>query len=463
MKLLLDEIVAFTNGTLYKEENNSITKDSISISGVSTDSRKITKGDLFVPLLGERFDGHSYINIVQNSDAVAALWQQDRVIPEGITIPLIIVEDTLMALQELAHNYRKKIDPIVIGVTGSNGKTSTKDLITSIIGTQYRVHKTMGNLNNHIGLPLTLLAMPAATEVVVVEMGMSNLGEIKLLSKIALPDIAVITNIGESHIEFLKSRENITKAKLEIVEGLKENGRLVLFGDEPLLKNSVELKNKGNNIIWVGKNEVNDFYPREIRMNENNYTQFIDNEGESYIVPLMGTHNVINSLMAIQVGKLMNISRENLHKGLLNLQITGMRLEKMTAKNGALILNDVYNASPTSMKASLELLASFNGCDTKMAIIGDMLELGEKSKDYHEEIGSLCARLGINLLITTGEYGRLMADQAISEGMNIENVYNISEIENIAKYTLQLTNSNTVILVKASRGVHLEKVIEQLI
>lgn len=463
MILSLDEIIVFTKGELHKEENNSIANDIITISGVSTDSRNITNGDLFVPLIGERFDGHVYINIVQNNGAVAALWQKDRAIPDGVTIPLIMVDDTLEALQELAQNYREKINPIVIGVTGSNGKTTTKDLISSIIGTEYRVHKTKGNLNNHIGLPLTLLAMPEDTEVVVVEMGMSNLGEIKVLSAIAQPDVAVITNIGESHIEFLKSRENIAKAKLEIIEGLKENGRLVLLGDEPLLRNSVELKNKANNIIWVGKNEDNDLYLKEINMDENNNTQFIDSEGESYKLPLMGTHNVINSMIAIQVGKLLNISKENLRKGLLNLQITGMRLERMTAKNGALILNDVYNASPTSMKASLELLASFNGYVKKMAIIGDMLELGDMSKHYHEEIGKLCAQLGIDLLITTGVNGKLMAIQAINEGMNGENVYNINGIENIARFTFQLSDSNTVILIKASRGVHLETVVEMLI
>lgn len=463
MKLLLDEIVAFIKGELHKEENNSITKDNIAISGVSTDSRNITDGDLFVPLIGERFDGHSYINLAQNSGAVAALWQKDRDIPDGLTIPLIKVDDTLKALQELAHNYRKKINPIVIGVTGSNGKTTTKDLISSIISTEYRVHKTKGNLNNHIGLPLTLLSMPDNTEVVVVEMGMSNLGEIKVLSTIAQPDIAIITNIGESHIEFLKSRENIAKAKLEIIDGLKEGGTLVLLGDEPLLRNSEELKNKADNIIWVGKNEDNHLYPNEIQMDENNFTHFIDNEGKSYTVPLIGAHNVINSMISIQVGKLLNISEDNLHKGLLDLQITGMRLERMTAKNGALILNDVYNASPTSMRASLELLASFKGYAKKMAIIGDMLELGDMANVYHEEIGKLCAQLGIDLLFTTGEYGELMANKAINEGMSNENVYNISEIENIAKYTFELVDSDTVILVKASRGVHLEKVVEMLI
>lgn len=458
MNLSLDEIIIFTKGNLYKE-----TENNISISGISTDSREITVGDLFIPLIGVRFDGHSYINRVQNSGAAAALWQQNVAIPADINIPLIIVKDTLVALQQLAHNYRKKIDPVVIGVTGSNGKTSTKDLISSILSTEYRVHKTKGNLNNHIGLPLTLLTMPVDTEVVVVEMGMSNLGEIKALSIIAMPDIAVITNIGESHIEFLKSRENIAKAKLEIIEGLKKDGKLVLLGDEELLRKSIELKNKGNNIIWVGKNEDNDFYPKEIKMDENYYTQFIDNKSESYIIPLIGTHNVVNSLMAIQVGKLLKISEANIRKGLLNLQITGMRLEKMSAKNGALILNDAYNASPTSMKASIELVASFNSHGKKMAILGDMLELGERSKTYHEEIGALCAKLGIDFLITTGDFGEFMACQAINQGMSREKVCNIREIENIARYVLQLTDSDTVILVKASRGVHLEKVIELLI
>ncbi|OEF99523.1 hypothetical protein BHF71_08550 [Vulcanibacillus modesticaldus] len=456
MKLELKEIIQAVKGRL---DSNT---DNILVSGISTDSRDINKGDLFIPLVGERFDGHSYIKQAEENGAIAAMWQESRPIPDT-NIPLILVSDTLKALQHLARAYRERINPIVVGVTGSNGKTTTKDLIASILALKYRVHKTKGNLNNHIGVPLTILSMPEDAEVAVIEMGMSAPGEIEVLSLIAKPDIVVITNIGESHIEFLKTRENIAKAKLEILKGLQPKGLAILPGDESLIRAAITDFDESIQVIWVGKEAVNNSYPIEIRMDDTEQVNFVDNEQTRYSLPLLGVHNVINALMAIQIGKKLNVPISDIKKGLANLQLTGMRLEKLRGRNGSLILNDTYNASPTSMKASLRLLASLKQYSKKIAVLGDMLELGNHAHEYHLEVGEFCADLGIDKLIVTGSLGELIAKGAIAGGLNKNDVYYIKDLNQIPEIVLQFSNPQTAILVKGSRGVRLEKVVDRLV
>ncbi|KXG43775.1 UDP-N-acetylmuramoyl-tripeptide--D-alanyl-D-alanine ligase [Tepidibacillus decaturensis] len=457
MKLTLNEIIQSVSGRLYQPFT-----EKLAVTGVSTDSRKISKGDLFVPLIGERFDGHQFIKMAEEQGAVVALWQSLKTIPKDVKIPFILVADTLVALQDLAKYYRKKINPTIVAVTGSNGKTTTKDLIASVLSTTYSVHKTKGNLNNHIGVPLTLLTMPEETELAVIEMGMSNKGEIALLSEIAKPQIAVITNIGESHIEFLGSRKAIAAAKLEVIEGLQENGTLILNGDEPLLRDYLANQNLHFHLKWVGENKENDVYPVKVNLDGTKGIQFNSQDQVSYSLPLLGLHNVINALMAVEVGKCLHISIEKIQQGLKDPKLTSMRLEKMIAKNGAILLNDVYNASPTSMKASLQLLSTFQN-DKKIAVLGDMLELGEYAKEYHLEIGRVCAGLQIDLLVTTGKDGRWIAEGAKEAGMVEEQVHYIKDFNHLSEFVLQHSNQKTMILLKASRGVHLEKVVESLV
>lgn len=454
MKLLLEEILGCTNGRLKNSDDNQL-----HFVNVSTDSRSIKHGDIFVPLTGERFDGHSFIFVAQENGAAAAFWQESVPIPDNLQLPLIIVDDTLLALQSLAKYYRNKINPKVIGVTGSNGKTTTKDLISSILTTSYKVHKTKGNLNNHIGVPLTILSMPDDTETLIVEMGMSNTGEIELLSEIAQPDIAVITNIGESHLEYLGTREKIAEAKLEILKGLKQDGTIILNGDEPLLRNHLFNQTKNYNVIWAGRNHENDVYPISLNMNIDS-TTFIDNKQNEYIIPIIGAHNVINSMMAIEVGKMLNIPTKQIQAGLKTVELTGMRLEKIIDKNKGTIINDAYNASPTSMKASLDLISKLN-FEKKIAVLGDMLELGNQEVLFHKEIGVLCSKLNIDVLYTTGKLGRLIYEGAKETG--IKEAYYSEDLDDIAKKILAKSDENSIILIKASRGVHLEKLIEKLI
>ncbi len=455
MILSIDEVVKHVNGRLING------KENISINGVSTDSREVFEGNLFVPLKGEQYDGHNFVTKAKEAGAVATLWQDDLALP-NVNIPIILVLDTLIALQDLALYYRKKINPIVIGVTGSNGKTTTKDIISSTLINKYKVHKTKGNLNNHIGVPLTLLTMPENTEVAVIEMGMSNIGEIEKLSTISLPDYAVITNVGESHIEYLVTRDNIAKAKLEILKGLKGDGFAILPGDELLIRSKISKIDGIENIIWVGQKDTNDVYPLKVNLNNLDGVVFTDSNNEEYSVPLLGIHNVVNALMAIQVAKKLGVNKQDIQQGLTNIELTGMRLEKLYAKNGCLVLNDTYNASPTSMKASLELFASLNQFKHKAVVLGDMLELGVKSEKYHEEIGRVCANINLDYLIVTGELGKSIIKGAKDSGINDEKVKYFEDINQISEFILEHVSPEAVILVKSSRGIKLERVIDQI-
>lgn len=456
MKLNIQEIAKNINGKLINP------KENITINGVSTDSRNIVRGNLFIPLIGEHFDGHSFVMQATEAGALATLWQENVPLDSSHNIPIIMVSDTLIALQNLASWYRQIINPIVIGVTGSNGKTTTKDLITAILTTKYKVHKTKGNLNNHIGVPLTLLRMPEETEVAVIEMGMSNIGEIERLSLIAKPDIAVLTNIGESHLEFLKTRENITKAKLEILKGLKEDGVAILPGDEPLIRLIFSKSEQNRSIIWVGETDKNDVYPIKIEMVNTEGIRFIDSHNDQYYIPLLGVHNVSNALMAIQIGKKLSVSIQDIQKGLNNIELTGMRLEKVNGKKGYLILNDAYNASPTSMKASLQLLASLGEFKQRVAILGDMLELGEYAETFHEEIGKKCAEINLDYLIVTGKMGKSLVKAAKENGIKENKVKYFDDINLIPKFIFENVSTEAVILVKGSRGIKLERIVNQI-
>lgn len=456
MRMTINEVSSFVGGQL------SLPMENIPFSGVSTDSRKLQAGNLFVPLSGERFDGHLFISAAEKNGASAALWNEDVPIPEGITIPLILVRDTLQALQDLAREYRARSTALVIGVTGSNGKTTTKDLIAAILAEKYQVHKTQGNLNNHIGAPLTILSMPETTEVLVIEMGMSNFLEIDLLSRIAKPDIAVITNIGESHLEYLKTRENIAKAKLEILNGMDSEGIVILPGDEELIRNAAGKLSKELRLIWVGKSAENDLFPLNIQQDASQGTLFTDNNQRQFQLPLIGSHNVLNSLMAIQVGDLLGVDYREIQKGLAGAKLTGMRLEKMFSKSGSLVLNDAYNASPTSMKAALQLLSELTSYPIKAAVLGDMLELGDHAEEYHLEIGRICAGLGLDYLICKGALGSLIAVGAKNAGMPEESILISDNEQEIAEFLLQTLQQEAVILIKGSRGAQLEKIVEKL-
>jgi UDP-N-acetylmuramoyl-tripeptide--D-alanyl-D-alanine ligase len=431
------------------------------ITGVSIDSRTVGAGNLFIPIKGEKFNGHQFVKDAFDKGAVASFWQEDEPNPPS-DVPLIFVKDTLEALQTLARNYRQQLDVKVVGITGSNGKTTTKDLVAAVLSTAYRVHKTEGNLNNHIGLPLTILRMKEDTEIAVLEMGMSARGEIERLSEIANPDIAVITNIGEAHLQDLGSREAIAEAKFEIVSGLKENGVFIYNGDEPLLNNLVKNASKKLLPLTFGQNESSDYYPFDIRQ-EDEKTIFKINKAPDFefSIPVLGKHNVYNALAAIAVGFSLNIEWEKIQNGLHQAALTNMRTEMIKTKEGFTVINDAYNASPTSMKAAIQLLNDLKGYKRKIVVLGDMLELGEREIEFHQEIGRYLDPENIQFVFTYGRLGAEIA-KAAKETYAPDRVKAFEDKSELINELKPLLTPEDIVLVKASRGMKLEEVVAGL-
>lgn len=429
------------------------------VTGVTIDSRKIEKGNLFVPFKGEHTDGHVYVEQALKNGAAVALWQKDVPNPPE-NMELLIVDDTLAALQKIASSYLQEVKPKVIGITGSNGKTTTKDITDALLSTKYKVHKTSGNFNNHLGLPLTILGMDEDTEIAVLEMGMSSRGEIELLSNLAKPDIAIITNIGESHLLDLGSREEIAAAKLEIMAGLKEDGVLIFHGDEPLLKD--QLMNNGQRMASFGRDHSNTIYPLEIQMDESQ-TVFLTNlYPEKLTLPILGNHNVMNAMAAILTAKEFGVDFDSIQQGLLNLKVTNMRMELINGHNGVKVINDAYNASPTSMNAAIQLVGELKGFNRKYLVLGDMLELGKDEVAFHQEIGASIPANQIAGLFTYGELGEQIAEGA-KRVLNPEQIFSFKEKKQLIDKLKELVSENDLVLVKASRGMRLEEVVNALI
>lgn len=446
--MLSSTIIEQVSQTIDGEWSNAI-----QIAGVGTDTREDLSNKLFVPLIGESFDGHDFLEQAIKQGAKAALWQKNYPRPNSVerSFPLIRVDDTLIALQKLAHVYRESINPKVIAVTGSNGKTTTKDLIYAVCRKWYQTHCTKGNFNNHIGLPLTILAMSIETEVLILEMGMNHFGEIEQLSQIAEPDIAVITNIGESHIEHLGSREEIAKAKLEIVSNMKEKGILIYDGDEPLLQATYPFET-----VSVGFNRSNDYYIKQCNV-LNKGTEFKVNEETSlFSIPLLGKHQAKNAVYSLAVGKYLGLSIDQIKSGLTNMEATQMRFESIEGKNGAVLINDAYNASPTSMRVTIETLTQLDDYQKKILVLGDMLELGSDSAYYHQEVGKNIPH-SIDYVYTIGEEARQISQSTVVKSQHFETK------EELINLLAAKQKAGTIILFKASRGMKLEQLIDALL
>ncbi|GAA0613072.1 UDP-N-acetylmuramoyl-tripeptide--D-alanyl-D-alanine ligase [Virgibacillus siamensis] len=431
--------------------------DESPIDEVVTDSRKKTNQALFIPITGEKFDGHDFLKQAFNNGAVAALWETGRDLPGFLPddFPVYYVDDTLHALQRLAAVYREKVNPVVIGITGSNGKTTTKDLMSAILKPSFRTHYTKGNLNNHIGVPLTILSMPADSEVLVTEMGMNHFGEIEVLSRIAKPDYAIITNIGESHIEYLGSREGIATAKLEIMEGMKDNGWLILDGDEPLLRH---LHNR-NNVITCGFDTQNDVIIENVTLGQNR-TQFSLSNGEPFSIPLLGRHHALNAALAATVAKRIGVAAETINKAFDSLEHAQMRFELRKGKHGASIINDAYNASPTSMKAAIEVVKQMEGFRRRLLVLGDILELGDQSESFHRSVTDSIAQ-PITAVFTLGEQAKVISEAVKDKNPNIISMHFTSK-DSLLEVLGEYLSEDTLILFKASRMMQFEWFVEQL-
>ncbi|MGJ9460599.1 UDP-N-acetylmuramoyl-tripeptide--D-alanyl-D-alanine ligase [Oceanobacillus sp. CF4.6] len=438
-------------------DNQGHVQDNKKINVVTTDSRSKENNSLFIPIIGENFDAHVFIEQAIKNGAAAVLWDRSKKVPESVSpkFPVFFVDDTLKALQDLAAQYRNEVNPFVIGITGSNGKTTTKDLTAAVVKTSYRTHYTKGNFNNHIGLPLTILSMDRNTEVLILEMGMSNYGEIDLLSRISRPDYAIITNIGESHIEFLGSRQGIVNAKLEIVNGLNEAGVLVIDGDEPLLQ-GLQVKQK---VVKNGFEKTNDNMLSNVLITPTG-TEFNLSDGINYTVPLLGRHHAKNASFALTIGNQLKIAPEKSNSAFQELELTSMRFELIKGKNDASIINDAYNASPTSMKASIDVVKQMDGFPQKVLILGDILELGNHSESLHRSIAD-AIESPITALFTYGEQARLISEEVEKKASTIECLHFDSK-EEMAKALHTYLTKDALLLFKASRGLKFETIIEGL-
>ncbi|OLS37382.1 UDP-N-acetylmuramoylalanyl-D-glutamate--2,6-diaminopimelate ligase [Alkalihalophilus pseudofirmus] len=425
-----------------------------SFTAVSTDTRTIVEGALFVPLKGERFNGHDYVDAAIKSGALAALWEEGQPVPPALPddFQLYVVKDTLFALQEMASAYRVKINPKVIGITGSNGKTTTKDILASLLSLEGETYKTQGNYNNHIGLPLTILAMPSTCKYLILEMGMSGYGEIERLSEIAKPDLAIVTNIGESHMEQLGSRAGIAKAKMEIKEGLSPAGFLFIDSDEPLLDGW-----KQSSIMRVGFNHA-DILVENVAATVDGY-QF-DMEGHHFELSLLGKHNVKNAAYCIAVARKFGLATSKIQTGLRQISLTSMRLEKLIGDKGELIVNDAYNASPTSMIAAIDALKAIPSYEKRVVVLGDMFELGMEEEALHKSVAQVITP-PITHVLTLGDRAKWIYEEAshISSSSTFDEMAHFTTKQELADHLSKLVDQKTVILFKASRGMKLEEVI----
>ena len=430
------------------------------VKGVSIDSRKVSQNQLYIPIKGEKFDGHSFINKAVEAGAAAALWNRSQPLPD-IELPLIIVEDTVIALQRLAREYRMQLAAKVIGITGSNGKTSTKDILAGILKIRYRTKKTFGNLNNHLGVPLTLLELDEDTEMAVVEMGISDPGEMEILTSIAIPDVSILTNVGEAHLTTLGTKENIYNEKLGILKGLKEDGLFVYFGDDGRLKEKVEAIRQNQKIQTFGEGSTNTFRPVVEKMEEFGIQFKLDNTEETFFLPMLGKHQMYNAAAAIAVGRYFNISFEFIKEGLLQIDATGMRNELIRGEY-ITILNDAYKSNPSSLRAALETIYGLKQFQQKIAVLGDMEGIGDEEIFFHKEIGNEIDPNQIDYLFTIGPLAKNIAEMAMHRFPK-DKVHWYNCKEDMIKQIKKVLEKDSIILVKASRGFELEAVVDALL
>lgn len=438
------------------------------VTAIGHDSREAFRGMLFCAIVGERFDGNDFIKDVleRGCDTVLCRRVPDEV-KTGYDFTAVIVEDTVAAMGALASYYRSLADIRVVAVTGSVGKTTTKEFVYAVASAGFRAHKTQGNYNNEIGLPLTLFELSPEDQVSVLEMGMSNLGEIERMSKIARPDIAVITNIGTSHMESLGSRENICRAKLEILAGLSDDGCIIMNGDEPLLYN--EKENIGERAEYFGiHNRFAEYRAVNIRTGDAITYDLIfgDKAVTNVEVPAIGRHNVYNSLTAYAVGVKLGMSDERIRAGLSSFSGAEKR-QNIYDFGGITVIDDCYNASPESMRAAIDVLVAVaeKRGGAPAALLGDMLELGEYSRLMHDQLGRHAAQEKVQKLFCYGSMADVVAEAAITHGIRAENVFVCADANDPELMAEMIKNSiepGDVLLVKASRGVRAERVLDSL-
>ncbi len=436
---------------------NLVGDDKI-INKITTDSR-ITDGQvLFVGIKGDRFDGNDFAKSFLENGGTCAVSEKDFEVPNGKAA--IFVDDTKKALRDIAEYYRVKLGLDVIGVTGSVGKTSTKDMLNSVIGCGFKTFATKGNFNNEIGVPLTVFELDSTVEKAIIEMGMSSLGEISVLTKIAKPKIAVITNIGTAHIGNLGSRENILKAKLEILEGLQPNGTLITNADDDML---VTVKDKLNcKIVYVAIEKADADYVAYDILTDANGSSFkvkIKNKEYEFKINVVGKHHIYNALSAIACGIELGMEVKDIIKGVSNFAPSGMRQKEIKVGRVTLV-EDCYNASTSSMDSSLCMLSAMANKRRTIAVLGDILEQGNFAEENHRKVGEYAINHKINTLVTVGNDAKYIADEVRKNGNN--NVYEFENNNSAAEFLGNYILDDDVVLFKASRGMKFEEISSKL-
>jgi len=456
-EIKVKDIIEITNGKLITGDLEEICEN------YSKSTDEIKKDDIYVGIKGEKINGGIYFEKAFENGAKGCIIQEIQITDEQKekykNKIIIEVENTIKALQQIASLKRSKYNIPVVAVTGSVGKTSTKDIIASVVSQKYNTLKTMGNYNNHIGMPLTILNLKEH-EALVLEMGMNHFGEISVLTNIAKPQIAVITNIGTAHIGNLGSRENILKAKLEILEGMQENGTVIVNNDNDLLHKWMQENKEKYNIVTYGIENESDYMATNIISEENGSKYILKSKGKDIEiqVPIGGNHFVLNSLCAIAVGESLNIDIEKAKEGIKKFELTKKRMDICTIEKNITMINDSYNANYDSVKAAIEYLASRKE-KRKIAVLGDMLELGDFSKQLHEKVGEEIVKNRIDILITVGNEAKNIAK--VAEKSNIEivecdtNSQAITELGKIIK-------EEDCILIKASNSMHFDEIVKAL-
>lgn len=431
------------------------------IEGVSIDSRKVSKNNLFVPIKGMTVNGHKFINDVIEKGACATLWNKDEPNPPE-NVAVLLVEDTLKALQDLALWYRNTLKAKIVGVTGSNGKTSTKDITAGVLSQKFKTQKTMGNFNTEIGVPYTLLSLDEDCEAAVIEMGMERKGEIDFLTRLVQPDIGIITSVGLVHIDNFPSIEEIAKAKLEIIEGIKENGLFIYFGDDELIEktvNSTKIKESIRKQTF-GLEEKNTLFLTDFSesMEGINFKVNDHSLGELH-VEMLGKHQALNSMAAILAARELGMNDEEIRLGLLRIEKTGLRNEVIKI-NDCTILNDCYKSNPVSISAALDIFELIDA-KKKITVLGDMLGYREMSHDMHYNVGKNLASHKIDELVTIGQEAKFMAKGA-RENTNIKSIVEFDTKEEATDYLKKYMSEDCAILIKGSRFLKLEYIVNTL-
>ncbi len=462
----MEHVVTIKN--LIEKSNGELIQGSVDLpfENLCKDTRELQQGQIYIGIKGENFDGNTLYEQALEKGAKACLLQgvkiKEEIFKKYPDATIVLVEDTIKALQQIATYKRSLYNIPVIAITGSVGKTSTKDMVASALSQKYKVLKTRGNYNSTIGLPLMVLELKDE-EAMVLEMGMSNLGEISVLTKIAKPDIAVITNVGTAHIGILGSRENILKAKLEILEELKPDGTVIINYDNDMLHSWYEHEKDNYNIVTYGLENGSEVLGRNAIFEENGTKCEAVFNGKTYevVIPVGGEHFVSNSLCAIAVAKTLNIPMEQTLKGIAEFELTKKRMELKKTKCGATIINDCYNANYDSMKAALNYLGKLPN-NRKIAVLGDMLELGEYSKELHEKVGEEVYINKIDILICVGEEAKNIAKKAEEQGMKRQSILLCKTNEEAINALQKELNKDDVVLLKASNALNFPQICEAI-